>query len=148
MEGPPSPTPSETTIKQYVKDYLEADDRIKNTNKSLKGTRDTKIWTRTQITKYMDATNTERINLGSAGFLECVQKKIKTRPTTKQMQDKLDELLRNGVRDPERLIMAMMSCAGTKTELRLLRKKISGSKKTKAAAQALVRKALIPKPTK
>lgn len=125
-------------VERSVAEFIRLDDDSKRAKKQMKDVRVVVNGHRSRIINYMTRRKIDRITgiKGGTQFLECLEKEIKIRPTFEQMQEKLAEMLSQGVNNPTVIVEALQNCGGVKREWRLSRRTRRMSAAAMAAALA------------
>jgi hypothetical protein len=125
-------------VEESVARFVELDDQAKAEKLIAKRRKDLIKGHKQTIITYMVNNRIDRAwILNKTQYLECLQKTLKIRPTSKQMTDKLAELMAAHVTDPAVILGALQNCAGTRNEWRLSRRKKRGVSAAAMAAAAV-----------
>lgn len=121
-------------VEEAVAEFIRLDDETKRARSQMKQVRDVVNGHKKTIIDYMTKAKIDRLTgiKGNTQFLECVEKTLKRRPTFEQMQEKMAELIAQGVNNPTVIVEALQNCGGTYTEYRLSRR----TRRISAAAMA------------
>jgi hypothetical protein len=131
-------------VKGDIKEFLRLDDGLKQARLDMKESRDALNAHREHIIEYMRSSETPRLSARKGDVTLILQEKEqKIRPEASVIKSKLQELLQQGVSDPERIWEEIDKCGGTKTVWKLARrskrkpsekKKVPKAKRQKADA--------------
>jgi len=110
-------------VKSDVVEYVRLDDGLKTARDQMKGARSAMNDSRDRIVAYMRDNEVVRLGIKKGTqYLELVEKQLKIRPIADCVKQKIAELLRKNVTDPEVIYQEISSCGGTKQIWKLARR--------------------------
>lgn len=119
-------------VKDDIKEFLRLDDGLKDARVRMKESRDAMNDRKERIIVYMrKATISKLVVRKGEQTLFLQEKELKIRPDATVVRAKLQELMRQGVTDPEKIFEEINKCGGSKTVWRLMRraKRVAPKKK-------------------
>lgn len=119
------------SVRESIKEFLRLDDGLKDARVQMKESRDAMNDNKQRIIDYMRKSSVSKLVVRKGEqtlFLQ--EKELKIRPDASVVRAKLQELMRQGVTDPETIFLELNKCGGSKTVWRLMRRAKRASKKT------------------
>lgn len=134
-EEGPRPEPPPPDVRKAFRNYSKLDEDIKNFGKTVKQARTTLKENQQLIIQWMLRAHVTKVcrdsGKGDPVTFLLVEKDVYVRPTQEQQSQKMAELIREGVTDPERIVKELKHCAGTRKEAKLHRRKPRKQQKKK-----------------
>ena len=118
------------SVKEDIREFLRLDDGLKDARVQMKESRDSMNDRKENIIDYMRKGSITKLLVHkgeTALFLQ--EKELKVRPDASVIREKLQELMRQGIVDPEKIFEEINKCGGSKTVWRLMRRSKSLKKK-------------------
>ena len=111
------------SFKDIVKQYIEIDDSLKQNAKQVAESKKERKELTLSIIDFLDKHREfEKVKTSGGGYLSIKEKQMKVPYTKEEKYMKLEELIRNGIKDPKTIFDELNKGAGTKTEIRLIRR--------------------------
>lgn len=119
-----------SALRDDIKEFLRLDDGLKDARIRMKESRDAMNARKESIIDYMRKASISKlvVRKGEQSLL-LQEKELKIRPDATVVRCKLQELMRQGITDPEKIFEEINKCGGSKTVWRLMRR----SKRVKKA---------------
>lgn len=121
-----------TSVRDDIKEFLRLDDGLKDARVRMKESRDALKDRKERVIEFMRKSSVSKLVVRKGEqtlFLQ--EKELKIRPDASVIRCKLQELMRQGIVDPEKIFEEINKCGGSKTVWRLMRraKRVVSSKK-------------------
>ena len=111
------------SFKEDIKEYLRLDDGLKDARVQMKETRTVMNEHKENIITYMKSSKISKIMVRKGEqTLFLVEKELKIRPEAEVIRCKLQDLMKQGIIDPEKIFEEINKCGGSKTVWRLMRR--------------------------
>lgn len=112
--------------RKAFKEFCALDDDIKRHGATMKQARLLLKASKKAILDWMTAADVHKVGRNTSSGINVfsrVEKDVYVRPTQDQQSQKMAELIRDGITDPVEIIQQLKTCAGTRTETRLYRRR-------------------------
>lgn len=110
-------------VKRAIKKLIRKEDHIKDTTSELKGARAAVRDCKERILEWMGGCGVKSIDAKHGNKLIRTEKTTLVRPTVEQQAKKLGELIQSGVTDSGVIMQELKECAGTRTDVKLHRRR-------------------------